>query len=156
MKKIHDGHIHTELTVGEVAERSGVAVSAVHFYEAKGLISSRRNPGNQRRYARDVLRRVAVIKVAQRAGIPLASIATALASLPQGRTPTLRDWARLSATWKAELDERIAKMVQLRDQLDQCIGCGCLSIEHCGLRNPGDQLAGQGAGPHLLQDVQTD
>ena len=93
MKKIHDGHIHTELTVGEVAERSGVAVSAVHFYEAKGLISSRRNPGNQRRYARDVLRRVAVIKVAQRAGIPLASIATALASLPQGRTPTVRDWA---------------------------------------------------------------
>ena len=94
--------------------------------------------------------------MAQRAGIPLASIATALASLPQGRTPTVRDWARLSATWKAELDERIAKMVQLRDHLDQCIGCGCLSIEHCGLRNPGDQLAGQGAGPHLLQDVQTD
>lgn len=156
MKKIADGSMHAELTVGEVAERSGVAVSAVHFYEAKGLISSRRNAGNQRRYARDVLRRVAVIKVAQRSGIPLASIAAALASLPQGRTPTVKDWARLSAAWRAELDERIAKMMQLRDQLDQCIGCGCLSIEHCGLRNPGDQLAEQGAGPHLLDDVKMD
>lgn len=156
MKKIPDGSMHAELTVGEVAERSGVAVSAVHFYEAKGLITSRRNAGNQRRYARDVLRRVAVIKVAQRAGIPLASIAAALASLPLGRTPTAKDWVRLSATWRDELDERIAKMVQLRDQLDQCIGCGCLSIEHCGLRNPGDLLAEQGAGPQLLQDIKTD
>jgi MerR family redox-sensitive transcriptional activator SoxR len=155
MKKIPDGQIHTELTVGEVATRSGVAVSAIHFYEAKGLISSRRNTGNQRRYARDVLRRVAVIKVAQRSGIPLASIAAALASLPQGRTPSMQDWARLSATWRAELDERIANMMQLRDQLDQCIGCGCLSIERCSLRNPGDQLAEQGAGPHLLEDMKT-
>jgi MerR family redox-sensitive transcriptional activator SoxR len=156
MKKIPDGQIHTELTVGEVAARSGVAVSAIHFYEAKGLISSRRNMGNQRRYARDVLRRVAVIKVAQRSGIPLASIAAALASLPQGRTPTIKDWERLSAGWRAELDERIAKMMQLRDQLDQCIGCGCLSIEHCSLRNPSDQLAEQGAGAHFLDDIKAD
>lgn len=153
MKKIDKEPIHMELTVGEVATRSGVAVSAIHFYEAKGLIFSRRNGGNQRRYARDVLRRVAVIKVAQRAGIPLASIAVALATLPQGRAPSTNDWARLSAGWRAELDVRIAKMTQLRDQLDQCIGCGCLSIEHCGLRNPGDQLSEQGAGPRLLESL---
>jgi len=154
MKKIDKELLHMEMTVGEVAARSGVAVSAIHFYEAKGLIASRRNAGNQRRYARDVLRRVAVIKVAQRAGIPLASIAAALATLPQGRAPTGNDWARLSAGWRAELDVRIAKMTQLRDQLDQCIGCGCLSIEHCSLRNPGDQLAEQGSGPRLLESLE--
>ena len=139
-----------QLTVGEVARRSGMAVSALHFYETKGLIRSARNPGGQRRYARDVLRRVAVIKVAQRIGIPLADIAAALASLPQERTPTKADWARLSRLWRAELDARITQLTRLRDQLDDCIGCGCLSIEACRLRNPGDALAEEGSGPRRL------
>lgn len=150
MSKIDPDQIHKELTVGEVAARSGVAVSAIHFYESKGLIESRRNAGNQRRYSRDVLRRVAVIKVAQRVGIPLASIGEALDTLPEGRTPTAKDWSKLSAKWKAELDERIAKLAQLRDQLNDCIGCGCLSLEHCRLRNPLDELSEQGSGPVLL------
>jgi MerR family redox-sensitive transcriptional activator SoxR len=139
-----------ELTVGEVAERSGVAISALHFYEAKGLIKSRRNGGNQRRYSRDVLRRVAVIKVAQRIGIPLASISEAFSALPDGRTPNARDWMRLSSQWKAELDERIARLTQLRNDLTGCIGCGCLSLERCTLRNPMDELAQRGSGPVLL------
>lgn len=139
-----------QLAVGEVARRSGVAVSALHFYESKGLIRSARNAGGQRRYARDVLRRVAVIKVAQRIGIPLADIAAALASLPQERTPTKADWARLSRLWRGELDERIAQLTRLRDQLDDCIGCGCLSMEACRLRNPGDALAQQGSGAQRL------
>ena len=143
--------LHEELTVGEVAERSGVAVSAIHFYEAKGLIASRRNAGNQRRYARDVLRRVAIIKVAQRIGIPLAAIGEALATLPSGRTPTAKDWRRLSAVWKTDLDERIENLLKLRNQLNQCIGCGCLSIRDCRLRNPADTLAEEGAGPRLLE-----
>ena len=138
------------LTVGEVAERSGVAVSALRFYESKGLIRSARTKGNQRRYPREVLRRVSIIKVAQRVGVPLASIREALATLPEGRAPTAADWRRLSAKWKAELDERIARLTQLRDQLDQCIGCGCLSIDNCRLRNPWDRLAKQGPGPRLL------
>jgi MerR family redox-sensitive transcriptional activator SoxR len=139
------------LTVGEVARRSGVAVSALHFYEAKGLIASMRTAGNQRRYAREVLRRVAVIKVAQRVGIPLASIREALATLPEGRTPTAADWARLSARWRAELDERILKLTRLRDQLSDCIGCGCLSMKACPLRNPWDQLGEQGSGARLIE-----
>jgi len=134
------------LTVGEVAKRSGVAVSALHFYERKGLIESHRSAGNQRRYHRDVLRRVAVIKVAQRIGIPLAEVAGALAALPPGRSPTARDWSRLSARWRQDLDERIEHLTQLRDQLDDCIGCGCLSLTACRLRNPGDTLAETGAG----------
>lgn len=138
------------LTVGEVARRSGVAVSALHFYEAKGLIRSARSKGNQRRYPREVLRRVAVIKAAQRLGVPLASIHEALATLPKGRTPTAGDWRRLSRKWKAELDARIERLTQLRDRLDQCIGCGCLSIESCWLRNPYDKLARQGPGARLL------
>src|SRR6188768_783272 len=128
------------LSVGEVAKRSGVAVSTLHFYETKGLIRSLRTEGNQRRYPRGVLRRVAVIKVAQRTGIPLASIQAALAALPQGRAPTAEDWAALSRAWRAELDERIRRLSQLRDQLDGCIGCGCLSLKTCPLRNPGDAL----------------
>lgn len=138
------------LTVGEVAARSGVSVSALHFYEAKGLIGSRRNQGNQRRYARDVLRRVAIIKVAQRVGIPLASIRDALATLPKSRTPTTADWRKLSARWREELDDRITRLVNLRDQLSDCIGCGCLSIDACPLRNPHDSLSEQGPGPRLL------
>ena len=138
-----------ELSVGEVASRSGVAVSALHFYEKQGLIASARTAGNQRRYARAVLRRVAVIKVAQRMGVPLAEIAQALAHLPGNRVPGKRDWASLSSHWKGQLDERIATLTQLRDQLDSCIGCGCLSLKVCPLRNEQDCLAGQGAGPHF-------
>ncbi|KAA0571345.1 redox-sensitive transcriptional activator SoxR [Azospirillum sp. Sh1] len=139
-----------ELTVGEVARRSGVAVSTIHFYEAQGLIRSWRNPGNQRRFSRDVLRRVAVIKVAQRLGISLASIADALNALPQDRSPTTADWRRMSERWRTELDDRIAKLTKLRDNLDSCIGCGCLSIRECPLRNPWDELGDAGAGPRLL------
>jgi MerR family transcriptional regulator, redox-sensitive transcriptional activator SoxR len=128
-----------------------VAVSAIHFYEAKGLINSRRNPGNQRRYPREVLRRVAVIKVAQRVGIPLASIREALMTLPAERTPTAKDWSRLSARWKAELSDRINKLTRLRDQLNSCIGCGCLSLSDCPLRNPRDELSQQGPGPRFLE-----
>ncbi|WP_157019338.1 redox-sensitive transcriptional activator SoxR [Mesorhizobium xinjiangense] len=139
-----------ELSVGEVAARSGVAVSALHFYEAKGLIRSGRNRGNQRRYSRDVLRRVAIIKVAQRAGVPLATIAEALHALPDARTPTAADWTRLSARWRDELDQRIARLTRLRDELNGCIGCGCLSMRDCPLRNPYDALGEAGAGPRLL------
>lgn len=157
MQRIKPEEHGRELTVGQVAERSGVAVSALHFYEAKGLIRSQRNAGNQRRYAREVLRRVAVIKVAQRVGVPLAEIREALQSLPAGQAPTAADWARLSAQWKDKLDTRIRQLQGLRDQLSDCIGCGCLSIERCRLRNPWDCLAEQGAGPRLLEpDAVTD
>jgi MerR family redox-sensitive transcriptional activator SoxR len=142
--------IRKELGVGEVAARSGVAVSAIHFYESKGLIRSRRNQGNQRRYPREVLRLVAVIKVAQRIGMPLDVIRDALATLPHGRTPTAADWRRLSALWKRGLDERIERMVRLRDSLTGCIGCGCLSLKVCPLRNPMDRLGEAGPGPRLL------
>lgn len=142
--------IARELTVGEVAQRSGVAVSTLHFYESKGLIASRRNQGNQRRYPRTVLRQVAIIKVAQSTGVPLSAIRDALTSLPKGRPPTARDWARLSASWRDNLDERIAKLTRLRDQLGGCIGCGCLSLKTCPLRNPSDQLSRQGSGARLL------
>ncbi|WP_159713467.1 redox-sensitive transcriptional activator SoxR [Geminicoccus flavidas] len=139
-----------ELSVGEVAERSGVAVSTLHFYEARGLIRSRRTAGNQRRYPREILRRIAVIRVAQRAGIPLATTAAALATLPEGRTPDARDWQALSRAWRANLDARITRLTRLRDQLDGCIGCGCLSMQACPLRNPKDELGAEGPGPRLL------
>ncbi len=139
-----------ELSVGEVAARSGVAVSAIHFYESKGLIRGRRNAGNQRRYPREILRRVAVIKVAQRIGMPLAVISEALSTLPDGRTPTAADWRRLSALWKRGLEERIERLTRLRDSLAGCIGCGCLSLKVCPLRNPADRLSEQGCGPRLL------
>ncbi|CAO3381831.1 redox-sensitive transcriptional activator SoxR [Azospirillum argentinense] len=142
--------IDKDLSVGEVAERSGVAVSTIHFYESKGLIASWRSSGNQRRFPRDVLRRIAVIKVAQRLGVPLATIAQALKTLPDGRTPTAEDWKRLSAAWKADLDERIAVLTKLRDGLEGCIGCGCLSLGECPLRNPWDELSEDGPGPRLL------
>ena len=138
------------LSVGEVAQRSGVAVSALHFYESKGLIASERTESNHRRYARAVLRRVAFIRVAQRVGIPLADIAQALQTLPADEAPSRADWARLSANWRAELDERMAQLKKLRDQLDDCIGCGCLSIDRCRLRNPHDELGNEGAGPRRL------
>ncbi|HWT87733.1 MAG TPA: redox-sensitive transcriptional activator SoxR [Candidatus Angelobacter sp.] len=142
-----------ELTVGEVARRSGVTVSALHFYETKGLIKSWRNAGNQRRYARDVLRRVALIKVAQKTGIPLLAIRKALKSLPGERTPTAEDWKKLSAGWRADLNERIERLTRLRDQLDGCIGCGCLSLGICPLRNPQDTLGRQGPGPRILDPI---
>ena len=142
---------HTQLTVGEVAARSGVAISTLHFYEARGLIKSWRNHGNQRRYPREVLRRVAVIKVAQRTGIPLKQIREALAMLPEERTPTSEDWQRLSKRWRSDLEDRIARLTQLRDQLDGCIGCGCLSLGTCPLRNPWDRLGAEGPGPRLLE-----
>ncbi|MFM9271786.1 redox-sensitive transcriptional activator SoxR [Halomonas elongata] len=129
------------LTVGDVARRSGVAVSTVHYYEAKGLIESTRNAGNQRRFSRDVLRRVAVIKIAQRTGMPLAEIKASLDDLPTSRTPDAEDWRHLSEQWRSALDERIRCLIALRDQLDGCIGCGCLSLKSCPLRNPGDVLA---------------
>ncbi len=143
--------VKRQLSVGEVARRSGVAVSTIHFYEAKGLIAGERNAGNQRRYPREILRRVAIIKVAQRAGIPLAAIQEALGEVPAGRTPTLEDWHRLSSRWKAMLEGRIADLVQLRDQLESCIGCGCLSLQECPLRNPADRLGQSGKGAVLLR-----
>jgi len=139
-----------ELSVGQVAARSGVAVSALHFYERRGLIASHRTAGNQRRYARDVLRRIAVIRVAQEIGIPLAEIASAFAALPGGRTPDRKDWGVLSRGWAAALDRRIERLERLRDGLTDCIGCGCMSIDRCPLRNPDDRLARQGPGPHRL------
>ena len=140
-----------ELTVGQLSARSGVAVTALHFYETKGLVKSNRNAGNQRRYPRDVLRRVVVIKIAQRLGIPLATIGEALQTLPDGRTPTAKDWQRLSASWREDLDERINKLMLLRDKLNGCIGCGCLSLEACPLRNQDDQLGERGPGAQLLE-----
>ncbi|MGW3496200.1 redox-sensitive transcriptional activator SoxR [Streptomyces sp. NPDC001020] len=143
-EKIH------ELTVGQLSARSGVAVSALHFYESKGLISSRRTSGNQRRYQRDTLRRVAFVRAAQRVGIPLATIREALAQLPEERTPTHEDWARLSEAWRSELDERISQLSRLRDHLTDCIGCGCLSLETCVLSNPDDTFGETRSGSRLL------
>ncbi|MEX0741001.1 MAG: redox-sensitive transcriptional activator SoxR [Pseudohongiella sp.] len=142
---------HTELSVGELAQRSGVTVSAIHFYEQKGLIKSWRTQGNQRRFPRSVLRRVAIIKVAQRTGIPLKDIGDALRSLPDGRNPTATDWRKLSARWRRDLDERIDQLTRLREQLSSCIGCGCLSLRDCPLRNPWDELGEEGPGARLLE-----
>lgn len=139
-----------ELTVGQLAARSGASVSALHFYERQHLLTSRRTSGNQRRYRRDALRRVALIRIAQRVGIPLAEIRAALAELPDGRLPTRADWARLTNRWRDELDERIRRLQQLRDEFTDCIGCGCLSIDTCALANPRDVLGTQGAGPRRL------
>lgn len=148
--------VHRDLTVGEVAARSGIRVSAVHFYESKGLIHAARSSGNQRRFAREVLRRIAVIKVAQRAGIPLARIKQALSELPVHRAPGREDWERLSADWRKDLDLRIERLTRLRDQLIGCIGCGCLSTSICPLRNPSDTLAAEGPGPRLLDPAPED
>ena len=143
-EKIH------ELTVGQLAARSGAAVSALHFYESNGLISSRRTAGNQRRYHRDTLRRVAFVRAAQRVGIPLATIRAALAELPEERTPTREDWARLSAAWRSELDQRIDQLNRLRDHLTDCIGCGCLSLDTCVLSNPDDVFGERLTGSRLM------
>lgn len=141
-----------ELTVGQLSARSGVAVSALHFYEAQGLISARRTAGNQRRYPRAMLRRIAFIRASQRVGIPLAQIRDALATLPAGRTPSRRDWARLSAAWRQDLDDRIDRLQRLRDRLTGCIGCGCLSLLTCLLANPDDTLSREGPGARRLHD----
>ena len=139
------------LSAGELARRSGVAVSAVHFYERKGLIWGWRSGGNQRRYERAMLRRIALIKVAQQLGIPLAEIGVKLARLPAERTPGKAEWARLAADWRDDLDRRIAQLIRLRDNIDGCIGCGCLSVEACPLRNPGDAAGLDGAGARYLE-----
>lgn len=154
MKRLSPHQIPKLLTVGEVAERSGIAVSTLHFYEAKQLIASVRTAGNQRRYARAVLRRVAIIKVAQRTGIPLAEIKAALNALPLDGPVSVSDWTRLSAGWKGQLDDRIRRLTALRDQLDGCIGCGCLSMKDCPLRNPLDRLSEHGAGARLLEPTE--
>jgi len=138
------------LTVGEIAKRSGLPVSTLHFWESKGLIHSTRSNGNQRRFARPELRRIAVIEIGQRAGIPLSEIREVLDTLPGDRAVSARNWAALSNRWKRSLDDRIGRLTALRDQLGQCIGCGCLSLDKCQLRNPDDKLAAQGSGPRLL------
>jgi len=141
------GPLPKVLSVGELARRSGVSVSALHFYEREALIHGWRTAGNQRRYERAVLRRVAIIKVAQAVGVPLAEIRARLEAAPAGKA----GWARLAADWRADLDRRIALMTRLRDRLDGCIGCGCLSVDDCPLRNPEDRVAQEGSGPrHLL------
>ncbi|MCD9154846.1 redox-sensitive transcriptional activator SoxR [Aeromicrobium duanguangcaii] len=138
------------LTPSQVAARAGVTVSALHFYEREGLITSTRSAGNQRRYTRDVLRRIAFVRTSQRVGISLAEIREALSTLPVDRAPSRADWSRLSRRWRTSLDERIARLQRLRDDLDGCIGCGCLSLKKCRLRNPDDALATEGPGPRLL------
>lgn len=140
------------LTPGEVAKRSGVAVSTLHFYESKGLINSTRNAGNQRRYRRDVLRTVGIIKVAQRIGLPLSTVSDAFNAFSDDHVINKNDWKNLSSVWREELDSRIRMLVALRDQLDGCIGCGCLSGVDCPLRNPGDKLGDEGTGARLLLD----
>ena len=139
-----------ELTIGEVAQRSGVAASALRFYERRGLIAAARTDGNQRRYDRSVLRRIAFVQAGRAAGITLAEIGTALDGLPTHRTPSRRDWERLSKRWRDDLDARIETLQALRDRLTTCIGCGCLSIDKCDLLNPDDEASARGAGAQYL------
>lgn len=143
--------METELTIGAVAERTGVAHSALRYYENEGLISSARTAGNQRRYHRDVLRRVSFIRVAQKVGLSLEEIHEALASLPDSRTPTHEDWTRISEAWRPRLDEQIALIERIKDRLDGCIGCGCLSLRRCALSNPDDVVAARGPGAVYLR-----
>ncbi len=139
------------LTIGQVAERSGVATSALRYYEERGLISSHRTAGNQRRYDQAMLRRVAFIRSAQRVGLRLEEIEEALATLPSDRAPTKADWARLSRSWRPRIDEQIERLERLRDKLDGCIGCGCLSLKTCALNNPDDEVAPRGPGAVFLE-----
>lgn len=138
------------LTIGEVAARTGVATSALRYYEERGLIVSERSDGNQRRYRRSVIRTVSVIRAAQEVGLTLAEISDALAALPDRRTPTSRDWERLARGWRKELDRRISELEGLRDDLSDCIGCGCLSLQTCSLFNPDDRAGAKGPGPRYL------
>ena len=143
-----------QLTIGRLSERAGVATSALRYYESRGLISSERTVGNQRRYPQSMLRRVAFIRSAQRVGLTLEEVEQALATLPEGRTPTKADWTRLSRSWRPRIDEQIARLERLRDSLDDCIGCGCLSLRSCRLSNPDDEMAPQGPGAVLLEPDQ--
>jgi MerR family transcriptional regulator, redox-sensitive transcriptional activator SoxR len=143
--------VASELSIGEVSARSGVAPSALRFYEREGLISSMRTDGNQRRYERAVLRRIAFIQAGRAAGVTLAEIQKALDGLPRSRTPSRKDWERLSNKWRNDLDARIETLQALRDRLTTCIGCGCLSIDQCDLLNPDDEAAAEGAGAHYLR-----
>jgi MerR family redox-sensitive transcriptional activator SoxR len=139
------------LTIGQLSARSGVATSALRYYEELGLIASERSAGNQRRYAQATLRRVAFVRSAQRVGLTLDEVAEALATLPEGRTPTKADWARLSRTWRPRIDAQIERLERLRDKLDSCIGCGCLSLRTCALNNPADEVAPRGPGAVFLE-----
>lgn len=139
-----------ELSVGQLAARAGVSVSALHFYERQELITSRRTTGNQRRYRRSTLRRVALIRIAQRVGIPLAEVRSALGELPADGDPSIEDWVRLSRHWHADLDRRIGELERLRDDFTDCVGCGCMSLDSCPLANPYDRLGDQGPGPRRL------
>ncbi len=139
-----------ELTIGQVAARAGVASSALRYYEQQGLVTASRTSGGARRYPRSVLRRLAFVRAAQNVGLSLTEIREALSSLPEGRPPTARDWARLSAGWRDRLDEQIAALERLRDGLTSCIGCGCLSLTRCRLSNPGDEAAALGSGARWL------
>jgi MerR family transcriptional regulator, redox-sensitive transcriptional activator SoxR len=141
-----------ELSIGDVARRSGVAPSALRFYERRGLIASRRTDGNQRRYDRAVLRRIALVQAGRAAGISLVEIRNALSGLPTSRTPSRRDWERLSNRWRNDLDARIETLQALRERLTTCIGCGCLSIDRCELLNPDDEAAAKGTGAHYLRE----
>lgn len=148
---MHHPDRHDLISIGELAARSGVAASALRFYEDVGLLSpAGRTDGNRRQYHRDSLRRIAFIRSAQRVGLSLDDIRAALATLPDGRTPTPADWTRLSSTWRSRLDEQIHLLEALRDDLDSCIGCGCLSLDRCALYNPGDAAARLGTGPRYL------
>lgn len=146
-------HADELLAIGEVAARSGFATSALRYYEREGLITSRRTDGGQRRYQRNVLRRLAFIRAARNIGLGLDDVREALARLPQGRTPTRADWTRLSRTWRARLDEQIVALTRLRDGLDSCIGCGCLSLQRCRLSNPQDAVAAAGPGARFLPSL---
>jgi MerR family redox-sensitive transcriptional activator SoxR len=138
------------LTVSEVSQRSGFAASALRFYEREGLLAAHRTSGGQRRYERNVLRRLAFIRAARNVGLSLEEISAALATLPDGRTPTRTDWTRLSHAWRQRLDDQIAALNRLRDGLDSCIGCGCLSLKKCAMSNPGDIAATAGSGAAYL------
>ena len=139
------------LTIGQLANRSGLAHSALRYYEDLGLIAADRTSGNQRRYEQATLRRLGFIRAAQQVGLTLEEITAALSTLPEGRTPNAEDWSRLSASWRPRLDGQIERLVRLRDQLDSCIGCGCLSLRTCALRNPGDAAAARGTGAVHLE-----
>ena len=141
------------LSIGEISQRTGFATSALRFYEGIGLISSQRTTGNQRRFQRAIIRRVAVIKAAQRAGIPLDEIGRAMSTLPADRAPTRDDWERFSRSWKQDLERRIGQLTRIKDDLESCIGCGCLSIENCALFNPDDELAETLASTSKLEDL---
>jgi MerR family redox-sensitive transcriptional activator SoxR len=139
------------LAIGDLAARAGLSVSAIRFYEARGLVSALRNAGGQRRFMRSDIRRLSFIRIAQQLGFTIEEIGALLGSLPLGRTPTQKDWAKISRVFRRRLDERIAAMTHMREKLDECIGCGCLSLRRCALYNPQDRLGRQGAGPQLLK-----